>query len=165
MRLRDLRSDNSAISSPALSMRALALVARALGPRRSHSISMRTRFSSALWCWAWACRNSAFCLQEGAVIAGDVEHAVGIDAVELGHSGRHVFQEIAIVADDDAGERRGLQQFLQPLDAGQVQMIGGFVEQDDFRFLHQSFGDGEPLAPAARKRFGFGVEIAEAGAA
>ena len=69
------------------------------------------------------------------------------------------------MADDHAGEGRALQGFFQPLDAGQVQVIGGFVEQDDFRLLHQRFGDGEPLAPASRKRLGFGIEIAEAGAA
>ena len=58
-----------------------------------------------------------------------------------------------------------MEKFLQPLDAGQVQMIGGLVEQDDFRLLHQRFGDGEPLAPASGKRFGLGIEIAEAAAA
>ena len=31
--------------------------------------------------------------QEGAVVAGDIEHPVGIDAVQLGHSGRARFRE------------------------------------------------------------------------
>ena len=69
------------------------------------------------------------------------------------------------MADDYAGERRSLQEFLQPLDAGQIQMVGGFVEQHDIRVLHQSFGDGETLAPASGKGRGFGVEFAEARAA
>ena len=46
-RVRILMSASSPIMPWALSMRAFDFVVRALGPRRSHSISVRTRFSSA----------------------------------------------------------------------------------------------------------------------
>ena len=106
-----------------------------------------------------------FLFQEDAVIAGDIKEPVGINAIQLRHSGGDVFEEVAIVADDDAGERRGLEQFLQPLDSREIQMVGGFIEQDDFGILHQSLGDREALAPAAGKLRGLGVEIAKARAA
>ncbi len=47
--VRELTSFSWPISSCALSMRALDLVVRALGPRRSHSVSILTRFLSASW--------------------------------------------------------------------------------------------------------------------
>ncbi len=47
---RDCMSASSEIRRPALSMRALAFVVRAFGPRRSHSTSRRTTFSSDSRC-------------------------------------------------------------------------------------------------------------------
>ena len=47
------------IKVPARSIRAWDFVVRAFGPRRSHSISRRTRFSRASWRLACACRSSS----------------------------------------------------------------------------------------------------------
>ena len=47
------RPPSSAMSRSASWMRALALVVRALAPRRSHSTSRRTRLASDSWYAAW----------------------------------------------------------------------------------------------------------------
>ncbi len=56
------------------------------------------------------------------------------------------------MADHHAGKRRVLQKRLQPLDSGKIQMVGGLVEQQDVRRLHQPFGDRQAFAPAAGER-------------
>jgi len=44
-------------------------------------------------------------------------------------------------------------------------MVGGLVEQHDFRFDDHGFRDGETLAPASRERGCLGIEVSETGAA
>ena len=74
-----------------------------------------------------------FLLQKPAVVSFDAEHAVHIDAIEFHHLARNVFQKVAIVADDDARERRVLKQGFKPLNPGKVQMVGGLVEKQNVR--------------------------------
>ena len=104
-------------------------------------------------------------LQKRAVVACDLQEAVHVDAVQLGNGGRHVFQEVAVVADQHAGKRGIAQQLLQPVDAGEIEVIGGFVQEKDCRVLHQRLGNRQALAPSAGEGGGFQVEILEAGAA
>src|SRR5579859_5365953 len=66
--------------------------------------------------------------EEGGVGSADAEQAVGIDAVELCDFGGDVFKEVAVVADDDTGERGLLENLLEPLDSGEVEMVGGFEQ-------------------------------------
>ncbi len=94
----------------------------------------------------------------------DAEQAVGIRAAELSHLGGHVFEEITIVADHHAGERRAREQLFEPLDTGEVEMVGGLVEQQDRGILNERFGNGQALPPAAGKTRGLNVEIVESGA-
>ena len=57
-----------------------------------------------------------------------------------------------------------MQQRFQPFDRSQIKVIGGLIQEQDVRLLHQGFGDGEPLAPSAGKRIRGDVKILEAGA-
>ena len=86
--------------------------------------------------------------QKRTVAAAGAQESVRVNAAQLDHLGGHVLEEIAVVADNDGCEWRVLQQFFQPLDAGQVEMVGGFVEQQNVRLLHQRFGDGQSLSPS-----------------
>jgi hypothetical protein len=54
------------------------------------------------------------------------------------------------VADHDAGERGRLEHALEPLDSRQVQMVRRLIEQQNVRFLNQTFDDGQALAPPSR---------------
>ena len=67
------------------------------------------------------------------------------------------------MADGDGGKRGRGEQLFQPLDAGQVQVIGGLVEQHDFGVSDQGLGDGQPLAPAAGECGGLGIQEVKAG--
>ncbi len=106
-----------------------------------------------------------FDFEEVGVGAGDAEDAVGIDAGELGGFAGNVFEEIAVVGDDDAGEVGLLEKLFEPLDSGEVEVVGGFVEEKNVGRGDQGFGDGEALTPASGERLGFGLEVLEAGAA
>jgi len=79
----------------------------------------------------------------------DAERAVGINAVEFDHVGGDIFQKVAVVAHDYAGEGRCLEQIFEPGDSQQIEMVGGLVEQEDIGMLHQGFDNGETLLPAA----------------
>ncbi len=97
--------------------------------------------------------------EERAVISVDAQKAVLIHARQLDHLGGDIFEEIAVVADHDAGEGRVLQKSFEPVDPREVQMIGGLVEQQNVRALHQSFGNRQALAPAARQRRCRSIEV------
>ena len=130
-------------------MRALDLVVRAFGPRRSHSISVCTRFVERVLPLSLRVEVFLLRLQKRAVVSAHAQKTVGVDAVEFDHVVGHIFEKIAIVADHDARERRVLQECFEPLDAREVQMIGRLVEQQDVRLLHEGLGNRQALAPAA----------------
>ncbi len=103
--------------------------------------------------------------EEAAEGSFDAEEAVGEDAVELDDLAGGGFKKVAIVADGDGGEGGGAEQLFKPLNTGQVEVVGGLVEEHDFRFDDHGLGDGEPLAPTAGERGCFSVEVGKAGAA
>src|ERR1700675_530561 len=90
-----------------------------------------------------------FFFQKIDVAAVDTEGTVRINAIELDHVGGDILQKVAIVAHDYAGEGRALKQVFEPGDSEEVEMVGGFVEQENVRMLHQGFDNREPLLPAA----------------
>ena len=104
-------------------------------------------------------------LKKPAEVAFDAQQPVGIDAIQLDDRTGSGFQEIAVVADGDGGEGSVAQQLFQPLYAGQVEVVGGLVQQHDFGFDDHGLGDGQPLAPAAAERGRLGVQVGKAGAA
>ena len=57
-------------------------------------------------------------------------------------------EEGAVVADHHKGCALLQQVVLQPLDGFDIQMVGGFVEQQKIRFLQQDFSQGNPHLPA-----------------
>src|SRR5208337_223155 len=90
-----------------------------------------------------------FLLQKLAVVAVDAEGAIGINAIELDHVGGDVFEKVAVVADDYAGECRSLQQIFEPGDSGKIEMVGGLVEQENVGMLHQGVDNGVTLLTAS----------------
>jgi hypothetical protein len=100
-----------------------------------------------------------------AEVAFDAQQTVGIDAIQLDDLAGSGFEEVAVVADGDGGEGGTAQQFFKPLDAGQVEVVGGLVEQHHLRLDDHGFGDGQPLAPAAGERGRLLIEVGKTGAA
>ncbi len=92
-----------------------------------------------------------FLFQERAVVAVDAQQPIRIGAVQLYRFRADVFQEVSVVADHDAGERCGIEQAFQPLDAAQIQMIGRLIQQQNIGLLHQRLGNRQPFAPATGK--------------
>ena len=90
--------------------------------------------------------------QEVAVISTNAEKAVFVGAIKLDHVIGDIFEEVAVVADDYAGERSILQQRFEPFDSGEVEMIGGLVQKKYVRLLDESFSDRQAFFPAAGER-------------
>ena len=108
---------------------------------------------------------SLFLLKKAAEVALYAQQAAGKDAIQLDDLSAGAFKEVAIVADRDSGERGVSHQRLKPLDSGQIQVVGGLVQQHHLRLANHSFCDGQPLAPSAAERGRLRVEIGKAGAA
>ena len=105
-----------------------------------------------------------FLFEELAVAALDAEEAAGIGAVDLGHVVDHGVEEVAVVADHDAGEGGGGEELFEPLDAFEIQVVGGLIEEEHVGRLGDLAGDGEAALPAAGEGFGAHGGIGEAGA-
>ncbi len=69
------------------------------------------------------------------------------------------------MADSDGGEGGGGEELFEPFDAGEVEVVGGLVEEHDVRLDDHGLDDGEAFAPATGEGGGFGVEVGETGAA
>ncbi len=67
------------------------------------------------------------------------------------------------MAHRDGGERGGCKQLFQPLDAGQVEVVGGLVQQHHFRLGNQRLDNSQPFAPPAGEGRGLNIQICEAG--
>jgi hypothetical protein len=72
--------------------------------------------------------------------------------VELDDARRHAVQEGAVVGDGHHAALEVDQQLLQPLDRVQVQVVGGFVEQQDIGLAHQRLGECDAFAGSAGQR-------------
>ena len=90
---------------------------RALGPRRSHSISVCTRLARESCRFPCASKVLFFLLQKPAVVSFDAKKAIHIDAIELNDLAGDIFEKVAIVADHHAGERRILKKRFEPLES------------------------------------------------
>ena len=78
------------------------------------------------------------------------EHGQPAQAQLPGDPG-HPVEEGAVVADDDHGPLVLEQEFLQPGERVQIQVVGGLVEQQQRGLLEQQLGEQEPHDPAAGK--------------
>lgn len=100
-----------------------------------------------------------FLLEKGAVVAADAHAAVEVDAIELDYGACDIFEEVAVVANDDAGEARVHQDLLEPFDAGDVEVICWLIEKEHVGFLRERLGKREAFLPTAGERFCRDVEI------
>jgi len=67
------------------------------------------------------------------------------------------------VGDDDEGEIRGLEQGFEPLNAFEVEVVGGLVEEEDVGVDDEGFRDGETLAPTAAEAGGVSIHAGAGG--
>ena len=87
------------------------------------------------------------CLEMGKAL---VEPA-SVAAVEPDGGARHALQEAAVVRDEDQRGGGAIELVLQPLDRGQVEMVGRLVEQQDVRLGRQHAGEcGAPRLAAGQ---------------
>src|ERR1700691_5559798 len=106
-----------------------------------------------------------FRFQEMAIGSFDAKESVLVNAIEFDHIVCYVFEEVAVMAHNYAGEGCALQQFFQPFYSGKIEVIGRLVEQKDVGILYQPSDYGEPFAPTAGQSRGVRFEIKEASAA
>ncbi len=69
----------------------------------------------------------------------------------LDGSGRDVVYKSPVVGNHHHGFGFGHQEFLQPLDGLDIQVVGRFVEQDQIRLLQQDFSQFDSHSPASGK--------------
>ena len=146
-------------------MRALDLRVRALAPAAKPRDFVLDEVLQRLLAFALGVEKFFLLFQKRGVAAAGAQEAVRIDAAQFDHLVGDVLEEVAVMADDDGGERCVLQQLLQPCDASEVEMVGRLVEQQNVGLLYQRFGDGQTLPPAAGECRRFLLEVFEAGAA
>ena len=65
----------------------------------------------------------------------------------------------------DGGEGGGGKELFEPFNSGEVEVVGGLVEEHDVRLDDHGLDDGEALAPATGEGGCLGVEVGKAGAA
>ncbi len=75
----------------------------------------------------------------------------GPAAVEPDGGAREVGEKAPVVADQDQGRAQALELVFQPFDGGQVEVVGGFVEQQDVGLGRQHAGQGGTTKFASRK--------------
>ena len=79
--------------------------------------------------------------------------APGQPAIEPDHAARQRRQETAVVADDDQRRAPSVEIALEPLDRGQVEMIGRLVEQEHIGLGREHAGERGAARLAAGQRF------------
>ena len=72
-----------------------------------------------------------------------------VAAIQLGDAGGHVLQEAAVVGDQHDGTAKLAQLLLQPFDGGNIQVVGGFVQEQKIGVGDQCPGQGHAPPPAA----------------
>src|SRR5690606_15364568 len=85
-------------------------------------------------------------LQKAAVIPVPVAQQ---SAVQFKNFVGHRLQKAAVVGDENDRAAIAAQVVFQPFDGADVQVVGGFVQQQQFRVAHQGAGEGGAAAPAA----------------
>ncbi len=107
------------------------------------------------FCWiSWARCLRKFVelalLDIGGIVAGI---AVDLGAVEPDDARGEAIEQEAVVGDDDDRAVEVGQIFFQPLDGGQVEVIGRFVQQKQIGLGEQELGEGQARAlPAGKHR-------------
>ena len=79
------------------------------------------------------------------IIAAIKPHLLVFDMHDVGY---HSIKEIAVMGDQQQGAGIALQPVFEPIGGVEVEVIGGFVEQQQIAGTHQGLGKIEPDAPA-----------------
>ncbi len=74
---------------------------------------------------------------------------VQVEVLHLDDPGDDGIEELPVVRDDDRGALEVPEPAFEPFDAGNVQEVGGLVEQQDVGSFEEDLGQGCPVAPAA----------------
>src|SRR5262245_32994685 len=86
-------------------------------------------------------------LQKAAVASFHSKQTIIVNAVQLHYLACDVFEQIAVMTDDNARESRRCQYGLQPLDSRKIQMVRRLVEKKNVGALNQAFDDRKALSP------------------
>ena len=70
-------------------------------------------------------------------------------AIQLDDARRHPIQESPVMGDGDHAALECHQQFFQPFNRIQIEVVGRLIEQQDVRLCHQRLRQGHPLLGAA----------------
>lgn len=89
------------------------------------------------------------------------QEAFGVGAAEFDDAVGDGFEECAVVADDEGGEGWVCEDFFEPEDAVDVEVIGGFVHEEEIGIGGESGDDGEAFSPAAGEFFGCEIWVGE----
>jgi len=71
----------------------------------------------------------------------------------------HYIEEVAVVRDQHQCMRIIVQIFFQPVARFEIEVVGGFVQQEQVRLLQEQFGERQPHLPAARKFVGLALPV------
>ena len=69
--------------------------------------------------------------------------------IQIDHAGGHAIQKCPVVADDHCAALEIIQQALQPADGVQIQMVGGFIQQQHIGSADQCLCQGHAFFQAA----------------
>src|SRR5690606_25052448 len=83
-----------------------------------------------------------------AEVTGETEQ---LAAIQLDNPRCHHIQETAVVGNDDRAATEIQQQLFQPKNAVKVQVVGGFVQQEQVGFVHQGIGQSDAFTLSARQ--------------
>ena len=99
-------------------------------------------------------------LQEG-VVAAVVDRDLVLGQVELDDPGDAAGQELPVVGDQHDAAAQAAHERLQALEAGEVEVVGGLVEQHDVEAAEQQRGQRRPgrLAAGQRRHQGVGADV------
>ena len=122
-RLRGLRFEASDVALQVLHLTLLALVQRLLLRQLRGPLVFEARVVTA--------------------VGGDTAMFEAEDAV------RHAVEELAVMGDDQQRTGVGQQPAFKPQHGVEVEVVGGFVQQQDVRRAHECLRQRQPYAPAA----------------
>jgi hypothetical protein len=106
-----------------------------------------------------ACLDRQLCRLAAQVIVVIAGPGAQPPAVELDNARRQPPHEGAVVADEQQRPGELGHVVLQPGDGLDVEVIGGFVQQQDVRLAHQGACQQHPPAPAAGQRVKAGLAV------
>ncbi len=91
-----------------------------------------------------------FFLQQIGIVIAWISHQ--LTAVEIDNTRRHIANKRTVVRDEDDGAAEGFQEPFQPVNRFDIQVVGGFVQQQHLRPADQRATQGRFTQPATGER-------------